>query len=212
MWFKDINSKRYCEYHASKKIGHPMIQIEDEEDLKAIDETTTGLILSSCIKAEITIPEWITHLKLMQGGLQMSKFPTNLQCLCVENYMDYDIPPLPPNLKELRILKNCVDVDNLPNGLIKLVVGDIFRLPLNKLPETLEELHVNIYNYPYELNHLPRNLKKLLMPYHYYIKLENMPKTLEYVRCNEEYIYLDMLKQNVKVVETINRFDERRGM
>jgi len=97
---------------------------------------------------------------------------------------------LPFNIKYLKLdCNNQYIIDNLHNGIEKIVLDFKFNLELNDLPISIKKIIFNNDNYDKELNNLPNSIEYIELPYNY--KYQNISKKLKQIKCYENYKYIN---------------------
>lgn len=116
----------------------------------------------------------ILHLPIYHHKLDNLPLELEHLHLSIDNTFAHSFDYLPDTLKILSITNydNIVNIniDNLPNGLEKLLLGDRIYCGLNNLPRNLKTLHLTKKNIDM-INNLPDELEELNIPINYkYLK------------------------------------------
>ena len=91
-------------------------------------------------------------------------------------------------------------IDNLPNNIEELELGEHFNLELNNLPTSINSIIFSKYSkYNKELNCLPNFVELIQLPEKYNLLIANKPKELKKIICSKNYIHLNDLKSNYEV-------------
>lgn len=138
---------------------------------------------------QINIPPTLTHLTVGIYFKQFILLPCKLVYLNSQSIEDeYFIDT--QNVVELTINSNNLkQINNLSNSLKKLTLDYNFKLPIDNLPNSIENLSILNSSYNHELNNLPLSIKYLQISLSYDKKILNMPKNLQLFKCSYYYKY-----------------------
>lgn len=182
---------------------------------------------------KINLENDITHLEIIYGKylyfpfdikdmnkLLILKLTSNIICdsgIDELKYIQQKKTIFPSNLKYLNLGENYNHIlDNLPHGLITLIVSNNYDYALNSLPTSLKSLYFNnysIFNKP--LENLPSGLKKLVFKSgcEFNQEINNLPINLECLGFSFNCAFnnsLNNLPSSLKILKLYNdyKFDK----
>ena len=87
---------------------------------------------------------------------------------------------IPFNINVLNLdCNNQYLIENLPNSIEEIELGDYFDLKLDNLPSSMRIIRIKNAKYNWELNNLPKFLEKLVLPKVYDKEIKNLnPKCI----------------------------------
>jgi hypothetical protein len=140
------------------------------------------------------LPENLTHLTFGERFNQpVSGFlPENLTHLELGYSFSNEINEL-PGIKYLYVGTSCTKnlLDNLPNSIEELKLGDFFNQSLDNLPNQLKKISWLNDVFDKELNNLPESVEHIELPIRYYKKISKLPKNLKTIKCARGYKFID---------------------
>lgn len=163
------------------------------------------------------VPRSLKKLELYELPNQIINFPPNLEVLVFNQrssfYFDSEIKKsikkldklfvnLPNTLKILKIPNNWnFPLNNLPCGLKKLFLGEMFNQLLDFLPDSLTHLEFFKFNkYSQPLNNLPQGLEYLDLGYcnDYIHPIQNLPNSIKYLKIGKYNIEIKSLPNSLE--------------
>ena len=109
-----------------------------------------------------------------------ANLPYDLQYLDLSSYCNFHLDMLPMGLKSLSLGYDFnKPLDNLPNGLESLHIEGIYNHTLDNLPDSIKYLHLDLHNFTLPINKLPNSLV--------YLELNLNINIIEYMLQNVVY-------------------------
>lgn len=183
---KDITNIKSLTYNGKESIEIPnnITQLTyNSNSFVILPNYLTHLILGNRFDHEINLPHTLTHLSL---GEKFNKIITI------------------PNIIYLKLNCNNLNIiENLPDSIEELELGENFDLELNNLPTSLKKIIFDKRSrYNKELNNLPYSIEYLYLPHRYNKKIINIPNNLKIIYLNLNYNYINDFKNYELNVET----------
>jgi len=144
--------------------------------------------------------------KVFYNGFSYNNKPV-IENYTITNFHVYNLSYIPENKNHVYALKldyNCNDnVDNLPENIRVLFLGQQFQQKIDYLPCNLLKLTIwGIFNN--EINHLPKTLQSLIFQNYSYFNqpIDNLPDGLEYLELGHSFNQsVDKLPPNLKILK-----------
>jgi hypothetical protein len=155
----------------------------------------THLTFGYAFNKKVSLPMSLTHLTFGDHFNRVVSLPMSLTHLTFGYAFNKKVD-IPLKLKYLKLeCNNLYLIENLPNNVEELELGEYFDLELNNLPNSVRiiKFHRNSI-YDKELNNLVDSIEILQLPEDYEKKIKNIPKALKKIIISKYYEYIDDFK------------------
>ena len=165
-----------------------------------IPQNVTHLTFGNRFNQQVIIPQNVTHLTFGNRFNQQVIIPQNVTHLTFGYRFNQQINL--PNIKYIKLDCNIVDIiENLPNSIEEIVLGDNFDLELYNLPNSIKKISFHPDSrYDKELNCLPEFVEYLELSKYYDKKISKFSLNLKTIKCNKNYEYIDDFKDKYNVI------------
>ena len=165
-----------------------------------IPENVTHLTFGYMFNQRVTIPKNVTHLVFGIRFNQQVIIPENLTHLAFGWNFNQPINLL--NVKYLNLNCNNINlIENLPNSIEEIELGNNFNLELLNLPNSIKKICLCYYGrYNKELNCLPESVEYIELNNKYDKKIKKIPLNLKTIKCDKSYKYINDFKDKYNVI------------
>jgi hypothetical protein len=164
-----------------------------------LPSSLTYLTFGSDFNQPVNLPSSLIHLSFGTNFNQPVNLPDTIRYLTIGYAFSYEIN-LPLGLKYLSLdTNNQYILDNFVDTIEELELNCNFNLELNNLPNSIQKIIFNNYEYDKDLNSLADSVRFIKLPKKYNKKLDKVPKSLKVIVCDKDYPFLNDYEQHIKI-------------
>jgi hypothetical protein len=204
-FIKLLQSDNY-NYNSAVILDTPTEYSDSAQDniINIISQHDVLIITGKCLLKLDNIPSNVKMINIttcINYIHPLNNLPTELEHLIIDaGYYNNTLDLLPINLKSLLLYGfSDIPLNNLPSGLLELLVSGRYNEPLENLPRSLKILILSEF-YQHKLINLPPGLKELYIGSDYYLPIEHLPDCIEDLTIACHSASIDKLPSNLKIL------------